>query len=67
MKIKKHTFYSIYFNVLSLIMCAFCIIITFGRDNKMFVVSIILTVVVLAELASNIVHFIKFNKKAIDK
>ena len=65
--IKKHTFYSIYFNIISLIMCAFCIVITFGRDNKMFIVSIILTVIVIAELTSNIVHFINFNKKSIDK
>ena len=65
--IKKHTFYSIYFNVLSLIMCAFFFFFTLGRDNKMFIVSIILTVIVIAELISNIVHFINFNKKSIDK
>lgn len=63
MKIRTNTFYSIYFNILSLIMCILCIFITVNRDDKMFIVSIILTVIVVAELISNIVHFIKINKK----
>ena len=64
---RSNTFYSIYLNVLSILLCSFCIIITLGRDKNMFFVSIVLMVLVLVELISNIIHYVKINKKPIDK
>lgn len=60
---KNSSFYSIYFNVMSIILVSLCLVITINRDRNMFIVSIILLVIVIIELISNIIHFIKINKK----
>ena len=60
---KNSSFYSIYFNVMSIILVSLCLVITINRDRNMFIVSIILLVIVIIELISNIIHFIKINTK----
>ena len=60
---KSNSFYSIYLNIITLLLCSLCIILTINKDKNMFIVSIILTILVIFELTSNIIHFIKINKK----
>ena len=60
---KNSSFYSIYFNIMSIILISLCLVLTINRDKNMFIVSIILLIIVVIELISNIVHFIKINKK----
>ena len=64
MKKKTHSFYSIYLNILSILLCIFSMILSNkSNDQNMFFVSVILLILVSIEFISNIIHFIKIYKQ----
>jgi len=62
---KQYYFYSIYLNILSIIFCMLCIVVSKKCDKSLFIISIVLTILVVLELISNIIHF--YNKNQLTK
>jgi hypothetical protein len=61
---KRNTFYSLYLNIISILLCVFSIIITLKTDDtKMFTVCVILLVLISIEFISNVIQFIKIYKQ----
>ena len=63
---KKYALYSMYLNIISLIIGGLCIFFSI-RINKFLVVSIILEIMTLFELGVNIYNYRKIVKQTIDK
>jgi hypothetical protein len=63
---KKYALYSMYLNIISLIIGGLCIFFSI-RINKFLVVSIILEIMTLFELGVNIYDYRKIVKQTIDK
>ena len=63
---KNYALYSIYLNVISLIIGGLCIFFSI-RINKFLVVSIILVIMTLFELGINIYNYRKIVNQTIDK
>ena len=62
---KQYYFYSIYLNILSIIFFMLCIVVSKKCDKSLFIISIVLTILVVLELISNIIHF--YNKNQLTK
>ena len=63
---KRYALYSMYLNIISLIIGGLCIFFSI-RINKFLVVSIILEIMTLFELGVNIYNYRKIVKQTIDK
>ena len=59
---KKYFWYSMYLNFISLIICVLCIVFS-TFINKFLFVSIILTIMVIAEMIINVINYRNNNQK----
>ena len=59
---KQYYFYSIYLNLLSIIFCFLCLVVSNKSDKGLFIISIVLSILVWLELISNIIHFCNKNR-----
>ena len=62
MKNKKYFWYSIYLNFISLLICILCIVFS-TFINKFLYISILLTLMVVAEMCVNVVNYRNINRK----
>ena len=63
---KNYSMYSIYLNIISIVIGAICVVFSI-LEHKFLIVSIILIFMTIIELVINIINYRKFKVKVIDK